>query len=225
MVCMSIFGEDLTDLQVEQITRATDIDGDGQINFEEFANAAYAFLNDVDGNGFISVAEFQKSESGESLGLTDQQVDDILHLRAADFDGDGEFTYEDFVKIHDLFRSDVDGNDFVSAAEFRRSIFAENLTNEQVDEMIRKADVDGDGKITIEQFVEACVQVIYVTEFFKFDKDGNGFIPEAEFRDRLIELGENLTDNEIDAYISEADIDDDGQVNLQEFLQINVGRE
>lgn len=216
----SILGGGLTTLQIELITRATDIDGDGQVNFEEFANAYDAFLNDVDGNGFISVAEFQKSESGDSLGLTDQQVNDILRLRKADFDGDGEFTYEEFVKIHDIFRSDVDGNDFVSAAEFRRSIFAENLTDEWVDEMIRFADVDGDGKITIEKFVEACEQV---TEFFKADKDGNGFISEAEFRDYLTDLGEDPAD--LDEIFHEADTDGDGQINWQEFLLGSEGQE
>ena len=51
-------------------------------------------------------------------------------------------------------------------------------------------------------------------EAFKvFDKDGNGFISAAELRHVMTNLGEKLTDEEIDEMIKEADIDDDGQVN------------
>ena len=51
-----------------------------------------------------------------------------------------------------------------------------------------------------------CVQV--------FDKDGNGFISAAELRHVMTNLGEKLTDEEVDEMIREADIDGDGQVML-----------
>lgn len=51
-------------------------------------------------------------------------------------------------------------------------------------------------------------------EAFKvFDKDGNGFISAAELRHVMTNLGEKLTDEEVDEMIREADIDGDGQVN------------
>ena len=45
-----------------------------------------------------------------------------------------------------------------------------------------------------------------------FDKDGNGFISAAELRHVMTNLGEKLTDEEVDEMIREADIDGDGQV-------------
>ena len=53
-------------------------------------------------------------------------------------------------------------------------------------------------------------------EAFKvFDKDGNGFISAAELRHVMTNLGEKLTDEEVDEMIREADIDGDGQVNYE----------
>ena len=47
----------------------------------------------------------------------------------------------------DFWVFDKDGNDFISAAGLRHVMtnFGEKLTNEEVDEMIRKADIDGKG--------------------------------------------------------------------------------
>merc|ERR1712224_503705 len=55
-----------------------------------------------------------------------------------------------------------------------------------------------------------------ILEAFKvFDKDGNGFISAAELRHIMTNLGEKLTDEEIDEMIREADIDGDGQINYE----------
>ena len=57
------------------------------------------------------------------------------------------------MEIKEVFRGfDKDGNGFISAAELRlvMSNLGEKLTDEQVDEMIRKADIDGDGQVNYE---------------------------------------------------------------------------
>ena len=50
---------------------------------------------------------------------------------------------------------DVDGDGFISAAELRQVMASqgENLTDEEVAEMIRGADVDGDGQVNCDEFV------------------------------------------------------------------------
>ena len=57
-----------------------------------------------------------------------------------------------------------------------------------------------------------------------FDKDGNGFISAAELRHIMTNLGEKLTDEEVDEMIREADIDGDGQINYEEFVKMMMAK-
>ena len=55
-----------------------------------------------------------------------------------------------------------------------------------------------------------------IREAFRvFDKDGNGYVSAAELRHVMTNVGEKLTDEEVDEMIKEADIDRDGQVNYE----------
>jgi calmodulin len=51
---------------------------------------------------------------------------------------------------------DKDGNGFISAAELRHKLtnLGEKLRDEEVDEVIREADVDGGGQINYEEFFD-----------------------------------------------------------------------
>ena len=48
-------------------------------------------------------------------------------------------------------------------------------------------------------------------------QDGNGFINRQELRVVMQNLGEKLTDDEIECLIDDVDIDGDGQINYEEF--------
>ena len=56
---------------------------------------------------------------------------------------------------------------------------------------------------------------VFLGPLVVFDKDGNGFISAAELRHVMTNLGEKLTDEEVDEMIREADIDGDGQINYE----------
>ena len=57
-----------------------------------------------------------------------------------------------------------------------------------------------------------------------FDQDQNGFISAAELRHVMTNLGEKLTDEEVDEMIREADVDGDGQINYEEFVKVMMAK-
>ena len=80
-------------------------------------------------------------------------------------------------EIKEAFRVfDKDGNGFISAAELRHVMtnLGEKLTDEEVDEMIREADIDGDGQVNYEgQRIEFCCTFLLSLNFLLFEKNFN----------------------------------------------------
>ena len=99
----------------------------------------------------------------------------------------------------------------------------QNPTESELEDMIREVDADGDGTIDFTEFLTMMARKMKesnsesdIKEAFKvFDKDGDGLISAAELRAVMKNLGEQLTDQEVDEMIREADIDGDGQVNYE----------
>merc|ERR1712174_62467 len=99
-------------------------------------------------------------------------------------------------------------------------------------DMHGEVDADGNGTIDFPEFLTMMARKMKDTdseeeilEAFKvFDKDGNGFISAAELRHIMTNLGEKLTDEEVDEMIREADIDGDGQINYEEFVKMMMSK-
>ena len=63
--------------------------------------------------------------------------------------------------------------------------------------------------------------VCVIREAFKvFDSDGNGFINASELRQVMMNLGEKLSEEEVEMMIREADTNGDGLVNYEEFINM-----
>lgn len=135
----------------------------------------------------------------------------------------------DFTKAFSLFDYDKDG--VISNDDMRIVLksLGHKITDQDLDELIKSIDRNGDGKIELTEFLDimgAKQQSIKALEeevriaFEFFDLDGNGYISMSELKQVASELGEELTEAEIDEMIREADADGDGQVDYNEFLRM-----
>merc|ERR1712183_893644 len=112
---------------------------------------------------------------------------------------------------------DKDGDNTIATAELgtvMRSL-GQEPTESELNDMINEVDANGNGTIDFEEFLEMMARKMKETDtaeeirqaFRVFDKDGNGFISSAELRHVMTNLGERLTDEEVEEMIREADCD------------------
>ena len=106
--------------------------------------------------------------------------------------------------------------------------FGYPISRKEVERMIAEIDTSGDGEIDFEEFVTLMQKHIqYIEEsdedavlraFKSFDKDHDGKITNYEFRYILSQLGDMFTDEECDTLFKECDLDNDGILVYQDFI-------
>ncbi|XP_073123802.1 uncharacterized protein [Henckelia pumila] len=135
------------------------------------------------------------------------------------------FIYEAFK----LFDKNGDGKISIEELGSVLRCLYPNVTVEELREMIREVDTDGNGTIEFQEFFNLMVKKMKETDanhddlreaFNAFDKDQDGYISPDELGHVMICLGERMTAEELEEMIKEVDLDGDGQVNYQEFVKI-----
>ena len=100
-------------------------------------------------------------------------------------------------------------------------------TEEELNEMIEEVDLDKNGEVDFEEFItlmnrrskEIDIEEEVLNAFKIFDKEGNGLISITELRHIMMTLGDQLSEEEIDDMLKEADSDGDGYINYEEFIK------
>ncbi|XP_034164101.2 calmodulin-1a [Pangasianodon hypophthalmus] len=179
----------------------------------------------------MKTAEMKRSEVWANEPKAKRLVADLTDIQLHDIKALDQLTEEQITEFREAFMLfDKNGDGSISTAELgsvMRSL-GQKPTDTELYDIIREVDADGNGRIDFPEFVTMMVRKMKDTggedeihEAFRvFDKDGNGFISGAELRVVMMNLGEKVTDGEVDEMIREADKDGDGQVNYQEFVQM-----
>ncbi|KIW82217.1 hypothetical protein Z517_05244 [Fonsecaea pedrosoi CBS 271.37] len=125
---------------------------------------------------------------------------------------------------------DKDGSGTITAQELGEIMksLGQNPSDSELQDMINEVDVDRSGSIDFEEFLKMMSTTVKAQDFAHetraafnvFDKDGSGTISADELRQVMKSLGENLTDEEIDEMIREADKDKNGTIDYEEFVQL-----
>ncbi|NXT45508.1 CETN2 protein, partial [Pluvianellus socialis] len=102
------------------------------------------------------------------------------------------------------------------------------LGKEEMKRIVSELGEEGSEKLNFKSFLrvmtqkmaEPCLEKEIPKAFKVFDRDGTGKISFQNLKVVAGELGEDVTDEELQEMIDEADVDGDGEVDKQEFLRI-----
>ncbi|XP_076321606.1 uncharacterized protein LOC143231022 isoform X2 [Tachypleus tridentatus] len=144
-------------------------------------------------------------------GLTDEQI-------------------AEFREAYMLFDKDSDGR--ITATELgvvMRSL-GQKPTEKDLCNMVEMVDQDGNGTIEFNEFLFMMSKKMKESDreeelreaFRVFDRDGDGYISSAELSHVMINLGEKLTEDDVEDMIKEADVDGDGRVNYEVAFLSNL---
>lgn len=140
---------------------------------------------------------------------------------------------EEIEGLKHLFETlDADKNGTISADELRTAISRQqlNLPMEEFEQVLKAADVDGDGMVDYNEFLAATLNAANLAKeenllraFEHFDSDHSGYITRDELIEALKGYGE--VDN-LEVILQDVDKDQDGKIDYDEFKTMmlkNIG--
>ncbi len=144
------------------------------------------------------------------------------------------FMQSDKMKVEQIREAfnvfDKDNDGFITLKELgtvMRSL-GQNPTETELHDLIKQYDRDESGTIDFIEFFDLMYKKMKETEmeqeifeiFEALDRDGNGVLSGEEIQSVMDLVGVHLTDDQVKELIKQADLDEDGQLNFQEFFRM-----
>jgi len=125
---------------------------------------------------------------------------------------------------------DQNSDGYISKEELLNVVtnFGHVIANEELDNMIKLADSDGNGLIDFKEFL-CLMEQNYQDEntdqemknlFSMIDVNKDGFLSEKEIRTMMKNLGEKVCKKDIRKMVKEADKNRDGKISFDEFKEM-----
>jgi len=208
--------------ELQKIFQHFDKDGDGELAADELRAALRTLRGSEPTN-----AELQDLVE-EMRGRTSDKEDEEMY----DEDTTEMLSPEqmlDLKKTFDLF--DKDHDEKLTIDELRaamHTLLGRDLTDAELRGLVMEVDTDYNGTIEFSEFLalmgrrtsnDASKEDMRRL-FGSYDKDGNGYITVTELRQVMAELGNEITDEDAEDMISGSDLDGDGRINFEEFVEM-----
>ncbi|XP_053380399.1 uncharacterized protein LOC123564203, partial [Mercenaria mercenaria] len=199
-IVMKTLGETKSDAELAKIIAEVDADGNGEIDFNEYLEM---MANRMSYNGSADqIREAFKVFDREEKGYL--TVEELRHIMTN---------------------------------------LGERLADEEVDEMLSIVDADGNGCIDYEDQTVLILELVpppptktqadkltaeeiaeFKEAFHLFDKDGSGTISTKELGIVMRSLGETKSDAELEKIIAQVDVDGNGEIDFDEYLEMMASR-
>jgi Ca2+-binding EF-hand superfamily protein len=142
---------------------------------------------------------------------------------------------EEIEEIREAFNLfDTDGSGTIDPKELKSAMqsLGFEAKNATIYQMIGDIDKDGSGSIDFEEFLDMMTAKMsdkdsredILKVFNLFDDDNSGKISLRNLKRVAKELGETMTEAELMEMIERADLDQDGEINPEEFYSIMTKR-
>lgn len=186
---------------LEQRAESVDVRDMSEDEFGKFAMDVFTRF-DKDKNGVLDVWEFKEVLKSSALDFSKAEIRHIV--AECDADGNGNIDYREFVPIFyeltSAIRSKADAREAHDAeVDAKRSAlelaFVRGMTRGELDATFRRV-------------------------FDAADADGNGVLDPSEFLAALHSADLGLSKKEINALLSESDVNEDGVVEYEEFVPL-----
>ncbi|KAH0728994.1 hypothetical protein KY289_000182 [Solanum tuberosum] len=133
---------------------------------------------------------------------------------------------EEIAGLKEMFKMiDTDNSGQITFDELKIGLkkFGTNLNESEIRDLMKAADIDNSGTIDYGEFVAAMLHANKIEKedylfaaFSYFDKDGSGYITADELQKACEEFG--IEDVHLEEIIQEADQDNDGRIDYNEFV-------
>jgi len=210
--------------QVKILFRNLDFDNDGSVSKAEMRESAIGFsqsevdavfaLGDINDDGVIDLEEF--------IGVMYPSATTVINRLRTRYMNLNE-TKKDFVAI------DANGDGTISREEMKE---AGTYNEQEIDALFTLGDSNNDGEIDLEEFIGVLYPMvaqamlkftkdIHTVDdarflFQQLDKDGDGLLSMEELR----KCGTKFNSKEIEALFAVGDINNDGEIDINEFLNV-----
>lgn len=226
-------------------------------------SAIHAFFYDKTQHhyGKVSRITFVRMVKTYGIEISNQELNKAFEI--ADDDKDGKISYKEFtdhflkstiktgdnitskelLKLQKGFAAIDDGDGKLSRSEFLAMLktVGMELDLRQLNNVYRKADKDGDGTVTFEEFSEAYLEgrqgnekgkklslkslpaskVAEIRKYFSArDKNRDGRLNWGEFQKMIVDVGLKLPERALNKAFDVADHNKDGSISFAEFIQI-----
>ncbi|KAL7432454.1 hypothetical protein ACHAXM_003096 [Skeletonema potamos] len=142
-----------------------------------------------------------------------------------------ELTDDQKVEIREAFDLfDTDGSGTIDTKELKVAMRALgfDVSRDELRKLVAQVDKDGSGVIDFKEFLQMMTSKMadrdsreeMIKAFRLFDDDETGKISFRNLKRVAMELGESISDEELQEMIDEADRDGDGEVSQDEFIRI-----